>query len=422
MYLYEKLFVNLIGRLNPRRYAGSKIIIKDVKSNFNCFSIMKNKKILLGGAALGLLALISSCSTSSRTVYRDDVYNNRDAGQVYQSPDYYYTDGTAEGTTTDAEYYADDYTDEAYAEGGYEPLNDLEYANRINRFYYNSPGMMYYDPWFDPWYGYSGFGFGWNSGWGWSMGFGWGSPYWSMGWGSPYYGYGYGGWPYYGGYWGYNSYYSHWGNPYYGLGYGGGYYNNYYNSNRRVASNRNDVAARQRANSGRSYVTRDASGRYVTGRAASTRNTVNRTGSDRNSGRVDRGSTIDRTSSGRTNTSRSQGTIDRTGSDRNRGTISRNPATRSQGTIERNPATRSQGTINRAPSSRTPSSRNQGSVRETPSRSSGSFDRGSSSSRPSSSNGGFSRGSSGGSSMGTSGGGGSRSSGGSSRASGGSRR
>ena len=161
---------------------------------------MKNNKIFLGGLALAFAALISSCSTTSRTVYRDDVYNNRDNGTVYQSPDYYYTDGTDEESIAQSDYYADEYSDEDYVEGG---IEDLEYANRINRFYYNSPGMMYYDPWFDPWYGYSGFGLGWNSGFGWSLGFGWGSPYLGMGWGwgSPYYGYG-------------------WGRPYYGYGWG----------------------------------------------------------------------------------------------------------------------------------------------------------------------------------------------------------
>src|SRR5690606_41830849 len=54
-------------------------------------------------------------------------------------------------------------------------------SSDLNRFYYSSPGMAYYDPWFDPWYGYSGFGLGWNSGWGWSLGFNWGSPWYGYG-------------------------------------------------------------------------------------------------------------------------------------------------------------------------------------------------------------------------------------------------
>ena len=138
---------------------------------------MKNdkifNKIIIGSVAALFLLLNSACSTSSRTVYRDDVYNNQDTRTVYQSPDYYYTDEEAgDSQVAQSDYYADEYTDEEYVEdGGYQ---DLEYANRINRFYYSSPGMAYYDPWFDPWYGYSGFGLGWNSGWGWSLGFNWG--------------------------------------------------------------------------------------------------------------------------------------------------------------------------------------------------------------------------------------------------------
>ena len=142
---------------------------------------MKKNKIFLGGLALVFAGVLSSCSTTSRTVYRDDVYNNQDSRSVYQSPDYYYTDGEGDQYAEQSEYYADEYSDEEYAEGG---MEQLEYANRINRFYYNSPGMSYYDPWFDPWYGYSGFGLGWSSGFGWSLGMGWGSPwYGGFGWG-----------------------------------------------------------------------------------------------------------------------------------------------------------------------------------------------------------------------------------------------
>jgi len=307
---------------------------------------MKNNKIFLGGLALAFAALISSCSTTSRTVYRDDVYNNRDNGTVYQSPDYYYTDGTDEESIAQSDYYADEYSDEDYVEGGVE---DLEYANRINRFYYNSPGMMYYDPWFDPWYGYSGFGLGWNSGFGWSLGFGWGSPYLGMawGWGIPYYGYGWGR-PYYGygwgNYWGPNSYYNYWGHPYYGGGYGNAYYGGNYYGNRRVASGRSySNGYAPRSNSGR--VTRDASGRFVNSRAGVS---SGRSGT-RSSG------TVGRTPSSRSGSSRSEGTINRTpssrsGSSRSEGTINRTPSSRSG-------SSRSQGTINRTPSSRSGSSR-----------------------------------------------------------------
>ncbi|MDR2285163.1 MAG: hypothetical protein LBE37_18265, partial [Sphingobacterium sp.] len=157
---------------------------------------MKTNKLLIGGWTLALVAVLSSCSTSRQVTYRDDVYNNQTAGsrpaQVYQSPDYYYTEPQNSNSNAGGGYYSDEYSDEEYYEDQYE---DLQYANRINRFYYSSPGMTYYDPWFDPWYGYGGFGLGWSTGgWGssWSIGFGWGSPYYSYGWGSPYYGYGWG--------------------------------------------------------------------------------------------------------------------------------------------------------------------------------------------------------------------------------------
>jgi hypothetical protein len=156
---------------------------------------MKTNKFIIGSFAVVYLALLSACSTSRQVAYQDDMYNNRAANstnQDYQSSDYYYTEGQeVASANADNQYYADEYSDQEYYEDGYE---DLEYANRINRFYYSSPGMSYYDPWFDPWYGYSGFGLGWsNWGWGasWSMGFGWGNPW--YGYGYPYYNYGWGG-------------------------------------------------------------------------------------------------------------------------------------------------------------------------------------------------------------------------------------
>ena len=128
---------------------------------------MKKNRLLFGGLAIAAVIALGSCSTNKQITYRDDVYNNQSKAQrVYQSPDYYYTDG--DQYAQDDSYYSDEYSDDEYNNGGYDDMGELEYANRINRFYYSSPGMSYYDPWFDPWYGYSGFGLG--LGWGWGGG------------------------------------------------------------------------------------------------------------------------------------------------------------------------------------------------------------------------------------------------------------
>src|SRR5690606_4876793 len=177
-------------------------------------------------------------------------------------------------------YYTDEYSDDEYYEDEY---GDLEYANRINRFYYSTPGMSYYDPVFDPWfgfntwgYGYGGYGgrgfgysnWGWNRGWG--LGFGWGYPY-SMGY--PYYshiGWGWGN-PYhfYTSYCGMSSCYTRWGRPYYGGGYGigsGGYvtrpaYSSVRSNNRGLYDTRvSNSSTDRRATVSRS-VSRDANGR-----------------------------------------------------------------------------------------------------------------------------------------------------------------
>lgn len=393
---------------------------------------MRKNRFYIGLVAMVALLVASSCSSKRYT--RDAAY--RDRG-VYQSPDYYYTEGNVTGN----EYYAEEHVDEAPRGGEYQDdFGDLEYANRINRFYYATPGMAYYDPWFDPWFGYAGFGlggwnmgFGWGSPWGWNMGFGWGSPWgmnrWNMGFG-----------------WGWNSWayspYSMWGHPYYG-GWGMGgrhfYHNpvivnrNRYASSPRVSSGRHNVDTRNslraggsgRASSG--SITRDASGRILNGTTAGrisrgsdnvgTRGSATRTavGSSRSS-RDTRGS-----SGVATGRNPREGAVDRgTVSGASRGGVSRESAPRSQG-----------GTVGSGRSS-TPRSGGEASRGSTPSRGSApapSTSRGSSgSSRPSSgssgssmsrgssgsSGGGMSRGSSGGSSRGG-GGGASSSRGGSSR-------
>src|SRR5690606_29898695 len=147
---------------------------------------MKASILKISAIALISLLTLGACSTSRQVAFRDDVYNNNaHAREVnYQSPDYYYDEGTQEEQYADDGYYAEDYSDEGYYDDYYaDEYNDREYANRINRFYYNSPGMSYYDPWFDPWYGYSPwYGYGYGSGFG--LGFGWGMGGWGLGWGS----------------------------------------------------------------------------------------------------------------------------------------------------------------------------------------------------------------------------------------------
>lgn len=331
---------------------------------------MRTNKILTGGWVLAAILALSSCSTSRQVTLKDDMYNTKTSDRtsnVYQSPDYYYSDGTVsdQNHSQNNGYYADDYSDQEYNEGG--EYDDLEYANRINRFYYASPGMTYYDPFFDPWYGYGGFGmgFGWNN-WGWnngfSVGFGWGwnRPYYGWGnsyWGSPYYGYGWGN-PYYGGgYWGMNSYYNNWGHPYYGNGYygggyyGGGYYNNRPNRtsvrsdgrdrfNTRVPNNGGvrDVSTSSRR--GSNTVIRDDNGRIVTGSGA--RGSSSRRGStepsrgssatiDRN-GTTDgsrRGATVPLRGSGQNTTIRPTNPVDQNSTNGSRGSSSRLPSNNS---------------------------------------------------------------------------------------------
>src|SRR5690606_40486945 len=113
---------------------------------------MKTNKILIGSLTMTVALAISSCSTGRQIAYKDDVYNNRqiNTDQAYQSPDYYYTED--EYAQQNNAYYTDEYSDDEYYEDEY---GDLEYANRINRFYYSTPGMSYYDPFFDPWFGFN---------------------------------------------------------------------------------------------------------------------------------------------------------------------------------------------------------------------------------------------------------------------------
>src|SRR5688572_22159330 len=133
---------------------------------------MKANSLKISILASVSLLYLGACSTSRQVAFRDDVYNNKTQAveENYQSPDYYYDEGAEPARQyANGGYYEDEYTDEGYYDDTYaDEYNGSEYANRINRFYYYSPGMSYYDPWFDPWYGYNSW---YGSGWGWGSGF-----------------------------------------------------------------------------------------------------------------------------------------------------------------------------------------------------------------------------------------------------------
>jgi len=57
---------------------------------------MKTNRLIIGGWILGATLFLSACSTNKQVAYKDDMYNNKPSNksnEVYQSPDYYYTDG-----------------------------------------------------------------------------------------------------------------------------------------------------------------------------------------------------------------------------------------------------------------------------------------------------------------------------------------
>jgi hypothetical protein len=162
-------------------------------------------------ASLALL-VFGGCSTSQlaqQNVDNDDVY-----GSVVKAKELPKYEKKEPSYRTDEELYGgNDYSDEEY---------QGEYADRIDRFYYNRPWNSFYDSYYsyryDPWFDYYGYNSFYRPGISFNIGFG--SP-----WG--YYGYN----PYYSRYWGPYSYY----NSYPGYGYGGFYpgygYGGYYPGN-----------------------------------------------------------------------------------------------------------------------------------------------------------------------------------------------
>jgi len=151
---------------------------------------------------------VASCSTSKlaqNSAIQDDVYNTTAQAKEYKeiAP----PQVTAQNDTQTDDYY-----------GTNDPYYDMDYATRINRFYYANPWRTYYDGY----YGYNSYLFSpfYNS---YAFGFGMGMYGGLNSWISPYSYWGYYGSPYYGNYWGLYSY----NNPYYyggGYGLGGGYY------------------------------------------------------------------------------------------------------------------------------------------------------------------------------------------------------
>jgi hypothetical protein len=176
---------------------------------------MKIKKYLLKSLAFsGALILLASCAsmqTAQRT-FPDDVYGTTPEPQAVAETN----------NSADNEQYSDQDYAENYYDYYYDRYNDRLYGNRMNRFYYGTPGMSFYDPWlsgydyYSPYY-YSPFYYSpFRSSFYFGLGFGssWYSPFnsWYSPFGYPGYGhYGYSslGWgnPYYGSYWGPYSYY-----------------------------------------------------------------------------------------------------------------------------------------------------------------------------------------------------------------------
>ncbi|SOD13274.1 hypothetical protein [Pedobacter xixiisoli] len=148
--------------------------------------------------------LVASCSTQkmAQNNTADDVYNTTAQARVYKySPPVQ----TAQIDTSryDANYRA---SDESY---------DMDYASRIDRFYYGSPNRVYFDDYYNV-YGYNS----WYNPYDWSLGFnyGWGFNRWH----NPYSSWAFYGSPYYWNTWGP---YSYWGG---GLGWGGGFGGGYW--------------------------------------------------------------------------------------------------------------------------------------------------------------------------------------------------
>lgn len=151
--------------------------------------------------------LVASCSTQkmAQNNSADDVYNTTAQARVYK---YAPPVQTAQIDTSryDPNYKASN------------PEYDMDYASRIDRFYYGSPNRVYFDDYYN-FYGYNS----WYNPYDWSLGFhyGWGFNRWF----NPYSSWAFYGSPYYWNTWGPYSYYNPWfGGWGGGFGWGGGYW------------------------------------------------------------------------------------------------------------------------------------------------------------------------------------------------------
>ena len=166
--------------------------------------------------------LVASCATPklAQNNSADDVYNTMAQARVYK-----YSPPVQTAQIDTAGYRA---SDQNY---------DMDYASRIDRFYYGSPNRVYFDDYYN-YYGYNSWynpynPYSWSLGFNYSWGFNrWYNPYssWAL-YGSPYY------WNT----WGPYSYYNPWyGGGYYGGGYyGGGYWGNGWGGSVIVKNNEN---------------------------------------------------------------------------------------------------------------------------------------------------------------------------------------
>ncbi len=190
--------------------------------------------------------LVASCSTQrmAQNNSADDVYNTTAQARVYKYSPPVQT-AQIDTSRTDPSYRP---SDESY---------DMDYASRIDRFYYGSPNRVYFDDYYNvygynSWYNPYDFSLGFNYGWGFNR------------WNNPYTYWGYYGSPYYWNTWGPYSYYNPWfggfGGGYWGGGYwGGGYWGGGWGGST-IVRNDNYRPRPSRMSSGTS---RPSTGRYV---------------------------------------------------------------------------------------------------------------------------------------------------------------
>ena len=158
----------------------------------------------LTGTLAAAAMLVASCATQkmAQNNSADDVYNTTAQARVYKYAP------PAQTAQIDTSQYDANYrpSDQNY---------DMDYASRIDRFYYGSPNRVYFDDYYNV-YGYNS----WYNPYDWSLGFnyGWGFNRWM----NPFSSWAFYGSPYYWNTWGP---YSYWGGGLgWGAGFGGGYW------------------------------------------------------------------------------------------------------------------------------------------------------------------------------------------------------